>query len=133
MVERRLILRRDEGVALPNKMAQDIASAINRAHFHQKTPAHIQMMSVKRDVKGTIMVITHQKTTAAVALTYRDVIINKARMVDMEDIDVVETKSLERLKVHAVPLIRYMSKGTDGLQKMRDDIHVENEGVVISV
>jgi hypothetical protein len=37
-----IILRRDEKVPLPNKMDQEIASAINRALCHKQTPAHIR-------------------------------------------------------------------------------------------
>jgi hypothetical protein len=42
LADNSIILRRDEKVPLPNKMDQEIASAINRALFHKQTPAHIQ-------------------------------------------------------------------------------------------
>jgi len=45
MADRRLILSRDESVPLPNKIGNEIASAINRALFHQKAPAHIRIMN----------------------------------------------------------------------------------------
>jgi hypothetical protein len=38
---------------------------------------------------------------------------------------------LEKLKIHTVPLVRYMGKGTEGLQKMTEEIQAENEGVTI--
>jgi hypothetical protein len=133
MAERRLILRRDEGVPLPNKMDQEVASAFNRALFHQKAPAHIRIMNAKSHAKGPITAITHENATAVMALTYGDVIINAAHTVDKGVIDVEENESWERLKVHAVPLVRYMAKGTEGMQTMRDEIHAENEGVVIPV
>jgi hypothetical protein len=65
------------------------------------------------------------------ALLYRNIIISTARAVDKVVIDVEGNESWERLKIHAVPLIRYMGKGTEGLQKMREEIQVENEGVAI--
>jgi hypothetical protein len=133
MAQRRLILRRDEGVPLPNKMDQEIASAINRALFHQKAPAHIRIMNAKNNARGTITAITHQNATAAMALIYRDVIITAARTVDNGVIDVEENESWERFKIHTVPLVRYMGKATEGLQKMRDEIHAENEGVTVPV
>jgi len=133
MAERRLILTRDEGVPLSNKMYQEIVSAIKRAVFHKKAPAHIRIMNALGNAKGAITAITHQNAMVAMALTYRDVIINVARTVDKGVIDVEEYESWERLKVHAVPLVRYMGKGREGLQKMRDEIHAENEGVAIPV
>jgi hypothetical protein len=35
------------------------------------------------------------------------------------------------LKIHAVPLVRYMGKGTEGLRKMREEFDAENEGIAI--
>jgi len=133
MGERRLILTRDESVPLPHKMDQQIALAIDRALSHQKAPAHVEMMNAKRNEKGTITAITHHSATAAMAVAYRNIIITAACMVDKGLIDVEDNESWERLKIHAVPLVRYMGKVTEGLQKMRDEIHAENEGVVIPV
>jgi len=133
MAERRLILWRDEGVPLPNKMDQEIASAIHRALFHQTTPAHIQIMNKTRNAKGAKTAVTHEKTPAAMALAYRELIINSARTVDRGVIDGEANECWERLNVHAVPLVRYMGKGTEGLQNMRYNIHAEIKGVVIPV
>jgi hypothetical protein len=133
MVEWGLFLRRDEGVLLPNKMDQEIALAIKRALFHQKAPAHIRSMNAKRKGKGAIMAVTHQNATAAMGLVYRKVIINAARTFDKGVMEVEENESWERLKVHAVPLMRYMGKGTECLEKIGDGIHAETEGVVIPV
>jgi hypothetical protein len=52
MAERRLILRSDEGVPLPNKMDQEIASVIHRSLFHPKAPAHILIMNAKMKREG---------------------------------------------------------------------------------
>jgi len=131
MAETRLTLRRHEGVPLPKKMDQEIALAINRALFNQKAPAHIPIMAPKRITWGTFTAITHRNATAAMALIYRDIMISATRMVDMGVIDVEENESCQRLKIHAVPLARYMGKGTEGLQKMRDAIHAANEGVTV--
>jgi hypothetical protein len=93
-------------------MDQETALAINRALFHQKAPFQIRIMNAKRNAIGAIAAITPHLAMAANALTYRAVIINTGRTVDKGVIDVEENKSSERLKVHAVPLVRYMSKGT---------------------
>ena len=45
--------------------------------------------------------------------------------------DVEENETWERIKIHTVPLVRYMGKGTEGLHKMREEFEAENEGVMI--
>jgi hypothetical protein len=104
-------------------MDQEIASVINLALCHQKALAHIQIMNAKRNPKGAITAITPQNATAAMALTYLKVIINAARTFHKGVINVEQNESWERLKVHAVPLVRSMGQGPEGLQKMRDEIH----------
>jgi len=113
-------------------MDLEIAWVINRAHFHQKAPAHSQMLNAMRNGKGVITAIDHQNATAVMALAYREVIITAARTVDKGAIDVGANESWERLTVHAAPLVRYIGKFPECLQKMQVGIHVENEGVVIS-
>jgi hypothetical protein len=68
---------------------------------------------------------------AAIALAYHNESINIAHMVDKGVIDVEEKQFLERLIVHPVPLVRYIGKGREGLRQMRDEIHAEDERVVI--
>ena len=46
-------------------------------------------------------------------------------------IDVEENECWERLEIHAVPFVRYMGKGTEGLQKMREIFEGENDGIEI--
>jgi len=130
MAERRLILTRDESMPPPNRMDQEIASAINRSLFHRQAPAHIAIMNARRNANGTITAITHKNATAEMGLWYRD-IITAARTVDKGVVDVQENGSLEMPKIHAVPLVQYMGKGTEGLQKLQEEFEVENEGVTI--
>ena len=131
MAERRLILRRHERVPLSNKMDQEIASAINRTLFHKKAPAHVRIMNAKRNAKGAITAITHPNPTAEIAMVYRDIIITVVGTVDRGVVDVEENETWERLKIHAVPLARYMGTGTDGRQKMQDEFEAEKEGIAI--
>jgi len=112
-------------------MDHEIASAINRALTQPRAPAHIRIMNAKRNAKGAITAITHPNATAEMALQYRDIIITAARTVDKGVVDVEENESWERLKIHAVPLLRYMGKGTEGLQKMQEEFQAENQGIVI--
>jgi len=118
-------------VPLPNKMDQEIVSAINRARFHQQAPGHIRIINARRNARGAIAAITHQNATAEVTLRYCDIIITAARTVDNGVVDGEENETWERLKIHAVPLVRYMRTGTEGLQKMREEFEAENEGIAI--
>jgi hypothetical protein len=65
------------------------------------------------------------------ALQYLVIIITAARTVDKGVVDVQENESWERLKIHAVPLVWLMGKGTEGLQNMREEFEAENKGVAI--
>jgi hypothetical protein len=131
VAESSLILRREESILLSNIMDQEIASAINRALYHQKAPAHISIMNAERNAKAAITAITHPNATAEMTLQYRDIFITRARIVETGVVDVEENESWERPKIHAVPVIRYMGKGKKGLQKMREECEAENEGIVI--
>jgi hypothetical protein len=70
---------------------------------------------------------------AARVLVYHNFIINIACMVARRLINVEENKSWERLNVHAVPLVRYMGNGTEGLQNVWDSIHAGDEGVAFPI
>lgn len=54
-------------------------------------------------------------------------------MVQTSIINIEENKSWERVKVHAVLLMRYMCKATDSLLMICEEIYSVNEGVVIPV
>jgi hypothetical protein len=88
-------------------------------------------MNTRRNAKGPITAIMHQNSTAEMAMQYRDIIITAARTVDRGVVDVKENEAWERLKIHAVPLVQYMGNCTEGLQKMREAVEVENEGIAI--
>jgi hypothetical protein len=71
MSEKRLILRKDEGVPLRNKMNQETASAFNIQLCQQNAPAFIRVMNVKKNAQGVITPVTNQNTKAVMALAYR--------------------------------------------------------------
>jgi hypothetical protein len=62
---------------------------------------------------------------------YKDTIIMAARTIDKGIIGLGENKTWERMKIHGVPFKRYMGKGTNGLDKLREEIQAENAGMVI--
>ena len=104
-------------LVVPNKMDEEIASAGNRALFQQQAPAHVRIMNVKKNARGTKTAITRQNPTAEMALLNRDIIIKAAIPVDKGIIDVEGNELWERLQIYTVPLVRYIRKGTEGLQK----------------
>jgi len=116
----------------PDKMDKDIASALNIALFHQEAPAHIRIMNARRNARGAITAIMHQNATAEMALRYHDMIITATQTVQKGVVDVQENQSWEWLMIHAVPLVRYMRKGTEGLQTMLEESEAENDGVMIT-
>jgi hypothetical protein len=77
------------------------------------------------------MGITHQNATAEMAMQHRDIIIRAARTVARGAVDVEDNDTWERLKIHGVPLVRYMGKGTECLQTMEEEFEAENVGIAI--
>ena len=64
-------------------------------------------------------------------LHFRDTILRAARTVDPAIVNITANETWKRLKIHGVPLERYLGKGTFGLNKLRAEIESENEGVEI--
>jgi hypothetical protein len=126
-----LILRKDETVPLPNTMDQENASTINRVLFHLQAPAHITIMNPRRNGKGAITAITRQNATAEMALHYCDNIITAVSTVDKRVVDVEDNETCERLKIHPVPPLRYMGKGMEGLQNIRQEFKPDIKGITI--
>jgi len=132
MADRRLILRRDESVPLPNKMDQEIETAINRTLFHQHATAHIGILNTRSNAKGVSTAITDQNATAELAVQCCDIIIPAGRNVGKGVVDVEDIQTWERATIYAVTLARYMGHCTEGLQTMREQFEEENKGIAIS-
>jgi hypothetical protein len=56
--------------------------------------------------------------TAEMAMQHCDIITMVARTATRGVVDVEENETWERLKIHAVPLMRHIGNGTGGLQKI---------------
>ena len=118
-------------MSLPNKMDEEVGSAIISARFQQQDPADIRIMNGRRNVKGSIPSIMHQNATAEMAMQYCDIIITAVRTINSGVVDVEENETWERLKIHAVPLVQYMGNGTNGVWMMQEEYEAENEGIAI--
>jgi hypothetical protein len=62
---------------------------------------------------------------------YEAVAIKAARTLNRGIIGFVENEAWQRLKIQGVPLNRYVGRGTNGLEKPREEIQAENAGVII--
>jgi hypothetical protein len=86
------ILWSDESVALHNKMHKEIASAINTTQIQLMARPQIRILNTRRNAKQANTAITHQNTTAPMALAYHNIIIITACMVNKVDFDVPENQ-----------------------------------------
>jgi len=114
-------------------MDQEIASATNKVFVQKKATALVQIMNTNENMPRNITAIPHHSPLAAIPPTFNKAISNAGHKVDQKVINVEQYESWEMFTVHAVPVVSNMHSGTEGLQKMRNEIHDENEGVVISI
>jgi hypothetical protein len=54
-------------------------------------------------------------------------------MIERGSIGFSENEAWQRLKFHGVPLNRYIGRGTNGPEKLWEEIQAENTGVVIPI
>ena len=88
-------------------------------------------MNAKWNAKGAITPITHRNATTEMARQFRNIIITAARTVEKGVVDVEQHESWQGLMIHTVHHIRYVGKGIEGLQKMREEFEAEKEDMVI--
>jgi hypothetical protein len=62
---------------------------------------------------------------------YHGIIVTAVRTAETGGVDINEHETWKRLIIHAVPIMRYIGKGTEGLQKMRREFEEANEGITI--
>ena len=62
---------------------------------------------------------------------HRDEVLRAARTVDPSDTDLETRTAWWWVKAHAIPVARYLGKGSRGTDSLREELEVENEGVKI--
>jgi hypothetical protein len=67
MEDRQLILRGDERIPLPQKVDEEIASAVTGELIQWQALVHVQMMNVRRSGTVTLSAITFQHGNAEMA------------------------------------------------------------------
>jgi len=132
MEKRRVTFKRDNGLPLSQKKDLDISSEVNRALFEAKVPHFIRIQGVTKNTRGCLSTITTPAATAEMLIRYREIVIKAARKVDAGIVDIETNELWERVKMHGVNFDRYLGKKTGGgLEKLRQELQAENEGVVL--
>jgi len=132
MEKRRVTFKRDNGLPLSQKKDLDISSEVNRALFEAKVPHFVRIQGVTKNTRGCLSTITTPEATAEMLIRYREIVIKAARKVDAGIVDIETNELWERVKMHGFNFDRYLGKKTGGgLEKLRQELQAENEGVVL--
>jgi len=132
MEKRRVTLKRDNGLPLSQKKDLDISSEVNRALFEAKVPHFVRIQGVTKNTRGSLSTITTPGATTEMLIRYREIVIKVARKVDAGIVDIETSELWERVKMHGINFDRYLGKKTGGgLEKLRQELQAENEGVVL--
>jgi hypothetical protein len=132
MEKRRVTFKRDNGLPLSQKKDLEISSEVNRALFEAKVPHFVRIQGVTKNTRGCLSTITTPGATAKMLIRYREIVIKPARKVDAGIVDIETNELWERVKMHGVNFDRYLGKKTGGgLEKLRQELQAENEGVVV--
>jgi len=132
MEKRRVTFKRDNGLPLAQKKDLDISSEVNRALFESKVPHFVRIQGVTKNTRGCLSTITTPAATAEMLIRYREIVIKAVRKVDAGIVDIESNELWEKVKMHGVNFDRYLGKKTGGgLEKWRQELQAENEGVVL--
>jgi hypothetical protein len=132
MEKRRVTFKRDNGLPLSQKKDLDISSEVNRALFEAKVPHFVRIQGVTKNTRGCLSTITTPAATAEILIRYREIVIKAARKVNAGIVDIETQELWEKVKMHGVNFDRYLGKKTrGGLEKLKQELQAENEGVVL--
>jgi len=132
MEKSRVTFKRDNGLPLSQKRDLDISSEVNRALFEAKVPHFVRIQGVTKNTCRCLSMITTPAATAEMLIRYREIVIKAARKVDTGIVDIESNKLWEKVKMHGVNFDRYLGTKTGGgLEKLRQELQAENEGVVL--
>jgi len=132
MEKRSVTFKKDNGLPLSQKKDLDISSEVNRALFEAKVPHFIRIQGVTKHTQGCLSTITTPGASAEMSIRHREIAIKAARKVDAGIVDIETNELWERVKMHGMNFDRYLGKKTGGgLEKLRQKLQAENEGVVL--
>lgn len=122
---RRFLFRREGGKAAPRSEREDIILAINRAVAKAHFPAFIRVVDAGYTNTGAITILLEKGTLGSMLLPdYKDLLVTAARQADPAVISVELPEQWYRVKVHGVPIKRYL---TCGLALAREEIELGTE------
>ena len=121
---RRLLFRREGGKAAPRSEREDVILAINRAVTKERFPAFVRVDAGYTNT-GAITILLEKGTLGSMLLPdYKDLLVTAARQADPAVISVELPEQWYHVKVHGVPIRRYL---TCGLALAREEIELGTE------
>jgi hypothetical protein len=89
------------------------------------------MGTITTNVRGTITALATPEASADMLVAWREVVVKAARRIDQRIIDLEKNETWEKVKMHGISFDQYAVKKSGGLEKLRQEIQAENEGVVV--
>lgn len=122
---RRILFRREGGKDAPRSEREDIILAINRAVAKEHFPAFIRVVDAGYTNTGAVTILLEKGTLGSMLLPdYKDLLVTAARQADPAVISAELPEQWYRVKVHGVPIRRYL---TCGLALAREEIELGTE------
>ena len=108
--KRRVIFRRV--ITSPQKSEADLMLVLNEALQRANVPAYVRFIKVGYSQSGAILGLLTEKSNAEELLgEYSTTLIRAAKSVDEGVVGVEKLERWHRLKVHGMPLMRYLGEG----------------------
>jgi hypothetical protein len=123
--ERRLIFRRQAPTTAARHDTRDIQLVLNRAFVGAGLPDFIRAVNAGYAASGHLTVLLKEGAPSGLVVpAYNDMLIAAVREVDIAVISVEISEQWQRIKVHGVPIRRYMNS-SHGLEMAREEIEYE--------
>jgi hypothetical protein len=127
-----LVFTRWPDAKVSPKPNQEFMAAINNCLYLKNAAPFHHVAKVSCNDKGTITAMTIPGIDASTLLClYRNEIINAIHEVDRGILDVQELDKWVKLKVHGIPLNRFLGKGMQGVQKLQLEIQANHHSVEV--
>ncbi|KAI7974128.1 hypothetical protein EIK77_002993 [Talaromyces pinophilus] len=123
--ERRLIFRREKPLDTLHGDAKDIVLGLNQALSNAGMPNFVRAVNAGYAASGHLTVLLQEEAPSNVLVpAYNDMLITAVRRCDPAVISVEISEQWQRVKVHGVPVQRYMSSES-GLGLAREEIELQ--------
>jgi hypothetical protein len=123
--ERRLIFRREKPLDTLHGDTRDIVLGLNRALSNGGMPNFVRAVNAGYAASGHLTVLLQEGAPSSVLVpAYNDTLITAVRKCDPAVISVEISEQWQRVKVHGVPIQRYMNS-ENGLSLAREEIELQ--------